>query len=84
MKKAIIVPYAVDQNEPSRPISKLVDIPDDTQERDELLKQLFVEYVLDSEDDLELTITEGNERSYGDIIVSYYGSIFMYVTFVTE
>ena len=84
MKKAIVVPYAVYQNEPSRPISNLVDIPDDIQERDELLKQLFVEYVLDSEDDLELTITEGNERSYGDIIVSYDDSIFMYVTFVTE
>lgn len=82
--KAIILPYAVDQNEPSRPISMLVDIPDDIQERDELLKQLFVEYVLDSEDDLELTITEGNERSYGDVIVSYDDSIFMYVVFITN
>ncbi len=84
MRKAIILPYAVDQNEPSRPISTLVDIPDDEQARDELLNRLFVEYVLDSDDDLELIINDGNENSYGDIIVSYADSIFMYVTFVTE
>lgn len=84
MKQAIIVPYAADQNEPLRPISKIVGIPDDQEERDQALSRLFFYYVLDNESlsRSDLEIREGSEDSYGDIVVSYDDSIFMYVIFV--
>jgi hypothetical protein len=70
--KAIATPYAVGQNEPSRPLAKLVDIPDDVTERDHMLTELFFTHALGMEDDCdrpELTIKEGWNDRYGNLTV---------------
>ncbi len=83
MKRAICLPYCVDQNEPSKPINRIVDLPDNVVLRDTILKKLFNEHVCEvDEDDIELDERQGEEVNYGDIILSYDGSVFMYVTFV--
>lgn len=92
MRKAIGVPYSCYQNEPSVPLRKLIDIPDDIQQRNKLLLKLFNEHVCDvsdaydedDEDDIEeIQITESS-NGYGDIIVSYGDDVFLYVTFIEE
>lgn len=87
MRKAIGVPYCCYQNEPSVPLKKLIDIPDDIQKRNELLLKLFHQHVCDIsnayEDDIEVQITESS-NGYGDIIVSYDEDCFLYVTFIEE
>jgi hypothetical protein len=42
-KPAIIMGYVCDQNEPSEPFPSLYDIPDDKEERHEMLSGLFSE-----------------------------------------
>lgn len=85
MKKAILLPYACGQNEPSKPLAQVFDIPDDVQERDEFLKNIFRTYVCDgldeSDESLEVKKSE-NRNDYGDIIVSYGDDLFLYVTFI--
>lgn len=88
MRKAIGIPYCCNQNEPSVPLKKLIDIPDDIQQRNKLLLQLFNEHVcdmsdLDDDEKEEVRITESS-KGYGDIIVSYGDDVFLYVTFIEE
>lgn len=80
MKQAIIVPYMVDQNEPSTPLAHVFILPDDPRVRNDMLRVLFTQHVFDGAAVDELRVTE--DSSYGDIAVSYDDSIFMYVTFV--
>lgn len=80
-RNAILVPYCVDQNQPSKPLSFLVDIPDDEQQRYTLLRALFKEHVYDElEDDAEVIIRETEE--YGDLSVTDDDILYLFVTFV--
>lgn len=82
MKLAIALPYYVGQNEPSKPLTNLVAVPDDVDERDEVLTKLFFERVLDCDFD-ELTVTE-TPYGYGDITVAYHDDVFLYITFIEK
>lgn len=86
MMKAILVPYACDQNAPSKPISKLYTIPTDTEQRDEELKVLFQEHVCFSEEDLGLTICKDDDPyGYSDLyVVDQSGEMFLFVTYVHD
>lgn len=86
MTQAIAIPYAEGQNEPSKPIRRIVNIPDDIHERNVLLNDLFYEYVIGNESDrtLELKYTEGDVNDFGDIIVSLAEDegVYLYITFI--
>lgn len=83
MRDAIILPYVVDQNEPSRPLPEIFSIPDDEEEVKNMLFHLFVHYVNDSFEQDEMTYSIGGEDDFGDIV---YGNedngCFLYVTFI--
>jgi hypothetical protein len=81
---AILLPYAVDQNEPSKPVKHLVEVPTEKKHRDDVLKQLFVKHVclLDSDEIKDIKIKKGGEKSYGDLVVSWQDDQFLFVTFV--
>ena len=88
MRQAIILSYFVDQNEPSTPFPHIYDIPDDKEERNAMLKELFFSNVMDISD-----LEEGEEEDfeiyeprvgYGDVTCSYGDTVFMYVTFIKE
>lgn len=82
MKRAIAIPYCVDQNEPSIPVKQVLELPDDVTARNELLKDIFIERVCDVERD-DLTVKKGKRNDYGDLVVVYGdGDMFLYVTFV--
>jgi len=66
------VPYAVEQNEPSKPI--LLERTDD-----EYLTRVFFNAVLNADDDIALTI-DRTPSQYGDIKVAYNDEVFLYVT----
>lgn len=83
MKKAIAVPYAIDQNEPSCPVRFLIDVPDNKKEREAFLKQVFIEHVCDVEPD-ELTVKH-KKGAWGDMTVEADDlGLYMYLTFVEE
>lgn len=86
MRRAICLPYSVDQNEPSRPVKQLFTIPEhDVTERDRLLKQLFIQHVCEDCEAEDLSITERqDDQDYGDLTVSYSDSMMLFVTFVEE
>ncbi len=86
MKKAIALPYCVDQHEPSRPIKQIISLPDDVEQRDELLKMLFLTHVceLDIEETHEIEINDGTKGAYGDLVVSYGDDLYLYITFIEE
>ena len=74
----IAVPYMVEQNEPSNPIPRLIQVSETTSERDETLRNVFFE---------EFGIREGltvSERSngYGDIQVSWNDEMYVYFTYI--
>jgi hypothetical protein len=89
MKKAILLPYHVDQNAPSRPLDRVVVLPDNVKERDKLLKKLFVEHVLGEDyvkefglKSSELKVTKGSSDDYGDLIVEFKDDQYLFVTYV--
>ncbi len=81
--KAILLPYASGQNEPSRPVNKIVTLPTNVKARDEYLKKLFVEHVCELDDPEELTIRE-LRGDYGDLIVEHPTEMYLFVTFVSQ
>lgn len=84
MKRAICLPYSTYQNEPSVPIKRIIEIPDDVAVRDKLLADLFTEYVCGG-DVHPVTIKEGGRGCYGDLIVSSGDDdVFMFVTYIEE
>ena len=83
MKKAILLPYACDQHEPSRPLPHIFLIPDHVGTRDALLKKLFADHVCDEFQD-DVTVRTGKADDYGDLIVSFNDDMFLFVTFIKE
>ena len=86
--KAILLPYCVEQNEPSKPVSILYEVPDDKDQRDKELRELFNKHVceLDDEDLANLSIKECTGGDYGDIVVAeseFCSDLFLFVTYVT-
>jgi len=90
MRKAIILPYCVEQNAPSQPLKKLFDVPSNVKERDKALIKLFNETFEEDPDDEEsgkrkVTVKKGKADDYGDLIVTYgYGDYLLLVTFIEE
>lgn len=87
MKKAILLPYACYQNEPSLPLPKIYEIPDNIRLRDEMLKELFIQHVSNDEDDKnyheKLRVNEMS--NYGDMeVTDRNGDCFLFVTFLEE
>lgn len=85
--KAIALPYACYQNEPSTPLKKILDLPTNKVERDAMLIDLFCEEVMRLDDDqlLEVTVTERQDSNeYGDITVAYDDEVFLFITFIEE
>lgn len=82
MKKAILLPYHIDQNEPSIPFKNIYSVPDDVAKRDQELRELFNYYVgeVDDLNDIEVYDRQSDD-DYGDVIVTY-DEVFLYVTFV--
>lgn len=84
MKRAIAMSYCAGQNEPSRPIKRIIEVPDNVAARDKLLKQLFNDHVCEVEDDEDLIIRKGKKDDYGDVIVSdYNGDVFLFLTYIS-
>jgi len=84
MKKAIVLPYASGQNEPSRPVNKIITLPDNVKARDVYLKTLFVKHVCEIDDADELMIRKGKRDDYGDLIVEHPTEMYLFVTFIEE
>lgn len=80
--KAIILPYCVDQNEPSRPLNKIYDLPDDVKLRNKLLTELAVE-TLNTDPDNKFKVRKGKSDDFGDLVV-YDQDCYclLYVTFI--
>ena len=83
--KAIFLPYSCDQNEPSRPLRQVLELPTDIAKRDDLLKRLFIHYVceVDEEDQADITIREGGENDYGDLVVEL-SDMYLFVTYLPD
>jgi len=81
MKKAIVLPYAVGQNEPSTPLNILVDVPDNEIALRQMLEDLFVELVGDADEAAASSLTYGTKLGYGDINFGD-GDAFLYLTYV--
>lgn len=83
-KYAICVYYLIDQNEPSKPDSELVWIPDDPVERDKLLRELWSESCCGNDEgdegDVEISVND-DPNDYGDVQIGD-GSSYMYFTFI--
>ena len=83
MRKAVALPYSVDQNEPSKPLAHLVDIPENINDRNDLLKYLFTQHVCDDLHPDEIEVYNG-DQDYGDIVVADLdGNMFLYLTYVS-
>lgn len=86
--------YAEGQNEPSQPIPRIIEIPDDVAERNALLKNLFNTqvcadtHVCGSDDggEFDVKVTEGGKGHYGDLIVEPTdgSSVYLFVTYIEE
>jgi hypothetical protein len=90
-RKAILLPYCVDQNEPSIPLRFVIVIPDDVEERDVLLRKLFIDHVCGEDcfdvDSIkkEIDIIETPNDGYGDIAVECNSlGLFLFVTYLDE
>jgi hypothetical protein len=90
MTQAIALPYCEYQNEPSRPLPMIIDIPDDKRVRDQMLTDLFHDHVMELYDleTLEqvefLQIIDDPEFGYGDITVCTDGGVYLYITYIKE
>ena len=87
MRKAILVPYACYQNEPSKPYPKIVEIPENIVSRDMFLKDFFVKHVSNDEDDPYYydTLVVNESSNYGDIkVVNEQEDCFLFVTYLVE
>lgn len=96
MKRAIAIPYSVDQHEPSRPLKQLVCLVGnrgfgecleptyDLAANEEMLKKLFCETVYDGASFDEITVREGDEWDFGDIVVEAQGDFFLFLTLTDE
>ena len=58
MKKAIILDYATEQNEPSTPFKQIFLIPEDKEERDKALRKLWVATFNEDADDEDIPIAD--------------------------
>lgn len=80
MKKAIILSYVTEQNEPSIPQNILLEIPDDPAEREAVLRNEWDNH-FDGWDEDTLVITE--ECAYGDLCIhDANGDCFIFFTYV--
>jgi len=83
MKKAIATSYAEEQNEPSCPLRRLIEVPTKKQEREELLKRIFIEHVCDVEPE-ELTVKH-KKGAWGDLSVDAEDlGLHLYLTYIEE
>lgn len=83
MRRAIAIPYCIDQHEPSKPLRQLVELDDDLSKNEDMLKTLFCETVCDGIPHDELTISEGELESFGDVVVSSNDdSLFLFLTYI--
>ena len=82
--KAILLPYTCDQNEPSRPVAQIIELPNETKPRNLYLKLLFIKHVNEDADIREVTIQKGKKYDYGDIIVEGPYDQFLYVTLIKD
>jgi len=87
--KAIVLPYVVDQHEPSTPLRELVDVPDSAVKQLALMERLFEEVFGNpyEEADEEYVVPKrlisyGTEKGYGDINYGD-GEFFIFLTFVS-
>jgi len=78
--KAIAIPYACYQNEPSIPINRIIDVPEDPKQLKTLLRNLMLERVCDDEDIVNSCELDYNSH-YGDIEFGD-GDIFIYLTYI--
>lgn len=79
--QAIALPYVIEQNEPSRPIPTIVNLPTEATARRQMILHLMNEHVTELADD-ELTIEDSDGR-YGDVVASDRdGECFLYFTFL--
>ena len=94
IRKAIIVPYVVGQNEPSKPIAKIFDVPeDDTYGTMVMLSDLFKETFGVPVEKITISFAQPDDPTnhkyfvnYGDITVSSEeaSDCFLYVTYLEE
>lgn len=78
-QQAILIPYTVDQQGPSFPLRSVYNLPDDKEERDDMLREVFHEWVYDEE---PTEITDFSDTEDFDIVVSHEHGVYMYVVFI--
>lgn len=85
MKFAIAVPYAMEQNEPSKPLPRLITVNPDQAVFHAELRRLFLEHMgVDCDpDDLEIVDMKASNE-YGDIAVSWEDTLYLYLTYVEQ
>lgn len=79
--KAIVVPYFVDQNLPSVPLNRLVNIPSDPAARDNVLTNLFSEVFDLDEEETENIEIDIHDSKFGDLEVEGNG-LYLFIIFV--
>lgn len=77
-QKAILIPYTEDQNAPSFPLKGVYTLPDDKKERDDMLREVFLEWVYDEE---PTYIKDAISEEF-DIIVRHDHGVYLYVIFL--
>jgi len=83
---AIVVPYVVGQNEPSRPRKRLALIPDSVADQVRLYHKIFEGFFdfEESDVDADVVIRDGTPSDFGDVVISVDDFMFVYITFVDE
>ncbi len=83
-KKAIAVPYTEEQNEPSRPLSRIIEVPSNKKERDAMLLELYNSTFQPDEGEEPATVKDGKDDDYGDVIVENDYGCYLFITYIEE
>jgi len=80
-KKAIAVPYAVYQNEPSVPYKKIVTVPDDRSTHRELFIEILSQFYYSESGEYERFEINYTPSRFGDVSFGN-GDMFVFFTFI--
>ncbi len=81
MKPAIAIPYCEGQNEPSKPITRIVDGSDENQ-----LKRLYTTYINEDSGWSDIEVRTVDKFGYSDLLVVNpdMDDMYLMITFLTE
>ena len=82
-QQAIIVPYCIDQNAPSKPLTETIIIPDEWVDLKEALTDMWLDHFEDIDAKPVAKKSDKHHKDFGDFYVGD-GSSYLYVTLITK